>query len=57
MKKIRNFLFLIINYLNGNFAYQNYLKIHNQNHPELKPMDQKSFFKERARNKKINRCC
>ncbi len=57
MKKIWAFLKLVISYLNGNFAYQNYLKIHNQNHPEIVPMNQKNFFRERTKNKKINRCC
>ncbi len=55
--KIRHFFSLILNHLNGNFAYQNYLTRHQKNHPQKQALDKKSFLKDKARNKKINRCC
>jgi uncharacterized short protein YbdD (DUF466 family) len=47
------------NYIDGNFAYENYLQHHRKNHPDQKPLDKKSFFTAQQKNKfsKINRCC
>ncbi len=46
-------------YIEGDFAYENYLKHHRNNHSEEKILDKKSFLKEAQKKKwnKINRCC
>lgn len=57
MKKIIRAILHLINYINGDFAYQNYLKIHQEKHPNQQPLNRKNFLQEKARGKKINRCC
>ncbi len=54
---MRQFFSVIFNYLNGNFAYENYLKHAQKNHPEKEVLSKKKFLQERVRGKKINRCC
>ena len=54
---MRRFFSLIFSYLNGDFAYENYLKHSKKNHPEKVPLNKKSFLQEKARSRKINRCC
>jgi uncharacterized short protein YbdD (DUF466 family) len=56
---MKKFLLLILNYLNGNFAYQNYLKHQKKNHPNQNPLSKKNFLREMQKLKwqKINRCC
>jgi hypothetical protein len=50
----------IIAYINGDFAYQKYLKFHQKKHfMNCKVIDKKTFLQQREKNKwgKINRCC
>jgi uncharacterized short protein YbdD (DUF466 family) len=54
---MKSFLRLLFRYLNGDFAYENYLKFHNKTHPETEPLNRKTFLKERAKKRQINRCC
>jgi uncharacterized short protein YbdD (DUF466 family) len=58
MKKFFAFLSLIKKSLNGDFAYENYLK-HAKIHPDEKPLSKKEFLLQRQRDKakKVNRCC
>ncbi|MBM5782295.1 MAG: YbdD/YjiX family protein [Pelagibacterales bacterium] len=46
-------------YIEGDFAYENYLKHHKKNHSEEALLDKKSFLKDAQKKKwnKINRCC
>jgi len=57
MKKILNFLKLVLRSLNGDFAYENYLRHHKESCAKL--MNKKEFLlnrrKEKARG--VNRCC
>lgn len=57
MKKIHNFFCLIFDYLNGNFAYKNYLEHQQKNHPKKTVLSKKKFLQERVETKKISRCC
>ncbi len=56
---MKNFLRLILEYLNGDFAYKNYLKRSAANSPQEKIMDKKSFLHHRQKCKwrNVNRCC
>jgi len=46
-------------YIEGNFAYENYLKHHTQHHQNTTPLTKKAFLKQAQKDKwsKINRCC
>ncbi len=57
--KILNFLRLVKSYLNGDFAYQNYLTHHHKNHPNQPTLNKKEFILKQQREKwsKVNRCC
>ncbi len=59
MKKFREFFKLLKNYINGDFAYENYLQHQHTKHPHLIPLSKKDFFAASQKNKwsKINRCC
>lgn len=56
---MKKFLRLIRDYLNGNFAYQNYVEHCKKNHGAEKILDKKSFLRDCQKRKwqKINRCC
>ncbi len=58
-QKIIKIARLLQDYLNGDFAYNNYLKHHQINHPKQKPLDKRSFFNKMQKDKwnKVNRCC
>lgn len=57
MKKFLKFLRLVLQSLNGDFAYENYLKTHSANCEKL--MSKKEFLlnKQEEKWKKVNRCC
>lgn len=57
--KLFKFLKLLRSYLNGDFAYENYLKHQQQNHSNFPPLNKKDFLAAQQKNKwnKINRCC
>ncbi len=57
--KIIKFLKLVKSYLNGDFAYQNYLTHHQKNHHNQQALDKKTFLSEQQKTKwsKVNRCC
>ena len=57
--KILKFLRLLKSYINGDFAYENYLEHHKKTHPEIAPLNKKDFFSAQQKNKwrKVNRCC
>ncbi len=57
MKKFLNFLKLILQSLNGDFAYENYLKTHFAK--DHKVLSKKEFLLKRQEEKwkKVNRCC
>jgi len=63
MKKIfsnfYNFLKSIKDYIDGNFAYENYLKHHQKNHNGEVVLSKKMFLKNMQKDKwnRINRCC
>lgn len=46
-------------YIEGDFAYENYLKHHNKYHKNTSVLDKKAFLKQaqKAKWNKINRCC
>jgi uncharacterized short protein YbdD (DUF466 family) len=56
-----NFMFLklVIDYVNGDFAYQNYLNHLKKYHPKEVALDKKAFLKKRQEDKwkRVNRCC
>jgi uncharacterized short protein YbdD (DUF466 family) len=56
---MRKFLRLIYDYLNGNFAYQNYVEHQQRSHSDEQVLDKKSFLRDKEKRKwqKINRCC
>jgi len=57
--KIFTFLKLLKSYINGDFAYKNYLQHHAKEHPNSTPLSKKDFFAAQQKHKwtKINRCC
>ncbi|MBU6140412.1 MAG: putative selenoprotein [Proteobacteria bacterium] len=57
--KIWTFFRSIKDYIDGDFAYENYLKHHQKFHKDEKALDKKSFLKNLQNKKwsKINRCC
>ena len=59
MKKIKLFFKKIKEYIEGDFAYQNYLTHLQKHHPGQQALDKKSFLKNQQKDKwnKINRCC
>ncbi len=59
MKKFLTLFKSLKNYIDGNFAYENYLQHHVKHHPNTPPLDKKSFFEAQQKNKwsRINRCC
>jgi uncharacterized short protein YbdD (DUF466 family) len=56
---MKKFLRLVLEYLNGDFAYKNYLKRAATKGAQEKIMDKKSFLRHRQKCKwdKVNRCC
>ncbi len=54
-----NFLKQLIEYINGDFAYKNYLKIFNKKNCQKTPLSKKDFLRQKEQRKwqKINRCC
>ncbi|OFW81420.1 MAG: hypothetical protein A2887_03870 [Alphaproteobacteria bacterium RIFCSPLOWO2_01_FULL_40_26] len=58
LKKILD-RFLFYDYLNGNFAYKNYINHQKEYHPQEKILDKKTFLRQLRESKwhKINRCC
>jgi len=59
MQKILNLIKLFKEYLNGDFAYKNYLKHQSKNHPQELILSKKQFLQKRMNEKgnKMNRCC
>ena len=58
-KKIRAAFLAVKNYVDGDFAYDEYLAHHKKHHAESATLDKKQFLKNRQKEKfeKINRCC
>ncbi len=59
MKHFFQFIKLFISYIDGDFAYKNYLDHHKKHHPLNPIIDKKTFLKQKQqdRYKSINRCC
>ncbi len=59
LQKITGWFFAWKNYVEGDYAYQNYLKHEKKFHPQKKILDRKSFLRQRQNEKwnKVNRCC
>ena len=59
LKKISQIFIATKNYLDGDFAYQNYLRHLRESHKMQKALDKKSFLRRREQEKwnKVNRCC
>jgi uncharacterized short protein YbdD (DUF466 family) len=56
---MKKFLLLLREYINGDFAYKNYLAHHKQHHANQEPLNKKAFLQNKEKQKwnKINRCC
>ena len=57
--KVWHFFKFIKNYIDGDFAYENYLRHQAIKHPNALLLSKKDFFSAQQKNKwsKINRCC
>ena len=58
-KNTFKFIILLRDYINGNFAYENYLRHYKKHHPHEKTLSKKDFLHQFQNDKwnKINRCC
>jgi len=58
-KKLYKTISNLISFINGDFAYNNYLIHHYKNHKKLKPLTKKDFLRKKQQNKwnNVNRCC
>lgn len=56
MKKL---IHLVIEYINGDFAYKKYLEHHKKAHKDEQPFNKEQFLRhqQKMKWKKINRCC
>jgi len=57
MKKFLNFLKLVLKTLNGDFAYENYLKTHQKSCEKILTKKEFLLNKQEEKWKKVNRCC
>lgn len=57
MKKILKVFKIIKNYIDGDFAYQAYLRHCKKNHTGEQILSRENFFRVRQKEKSINRCC
>lgn len=59
IKKFWQFILILNDYLNGDFAYKNYCRHYSKHHPEKVIPTKRMFLRnyQKLKYNKINRCC